>query len=51
MNLLIITVIICLIALVTMAYGIARHGWNNLYYITIILVITAVTLGVIGYTT
>ena len=48
MNPLIITVIFCLIALLVMAYGISRYGWNNLYYLTIILVIISVVLGVIG---
>lgn len=47
---LIITVILCLIALLIMAYGIARHGWSNGYYLTIILVIAAVVMGLIGYT-
>lgn len=49
MDPLIITVIICLIALVIMAYGISRYGWNNRNYITIILVTIAMVLGVIGH--
>lgn len=49
MSPLIITVIFCLIALVIMAYGISRNGWNNLNYITIILVTIAMVLGVIGH--
>lgn len=49
MILLIISAIFFLIALGTMAYGIARYGWNNLYYVTIGLGIIAVVLGVIVY--
>lgn len=49
MIILILTVLICFILLARIGDSVGRYGWTNLYIIPLILVLVALTLGVVGY--
>lgn len=44
-----LTVIICLIVIAMVIFGTARHGWSNLYFVSLGLVVASLALGVVGY--
>lgn len=49
MSILIITVLLCLMVLVLTAESVGKHGWTNLYFIPLSLVLVALILGVVGF--
>lgn len=46
-----LTILICLVVLLIIGVSVRQHGWTNLHFIPLSLVLVSLILGVVGFLT